>query len=238
VKARKEDWFIVKIISELTNQRQTGVVRQSLEEQKGLLDWNYVIRKMHAEGVAFLFFYYLAQFHLQDLLPAAAVDWLSGQYYANLKRNMMAAAALRPVFEKFSEQQLPFIVLKGIVLAEQFYPGFAARGMSDADILIRKTDLHRVDAFLSALGYAARDSSVARALDNPVGYLASLDYRKHDGSLPNLHIHWHPVNTSTPAYMFAGRVDLDRLWEMAISTTVAGTKARILSPEHKVIYLC
>ena len=38
--------------------------------------------------------------------------------------------------------------------------------------------------------------------------------------------------------MFAGRIDLDRLWEMAIHTEVANAKARTLCPEHQVIYLC
>ncbi len=186
----------------------------------------------------FLFFYYIQQFHLQDLLPAGVFDVLSGQYYANLRKNMITCAVLKPVFDMLNEQRIPFIILKGIALAELVYPGFGIRGMSDADLLVKKDDMHRVDAALSALGYVARDSSVKRALDNPVGYLASLDYRKNDGSLPNLHVHWHPVNTSVPAYMFAGQIDPDRLWEMAIPATVANAKSDILCPEHQVIYLC
>lgn len=163
---------------------------------------------------------------------------LSSQYYANLKGNMIAGATMTPVFNKFNEQQIPFIVLKGIALAELVYPGFAIRGMSDADILVKKNDVYRVDACLSVLGYIPRDSAVEQALANPVGYLASLDYQKNGTPLPNIHIHWHPVNTSVPAFMFAGKVDLDRLWEMAIHTKVANAPARILCPEHQVIYLC
>ncbi|MBI4633949.1 MAG: nucleotidyltransferase family protein [Deltaproteobacteria bacterium] len=238
MKTRLEDRFIVGILADLSNPERGADVGRRIAEQGRTLDWHYLIRRMSDEGVLFLFFYCLKQFHLQDLLPPNVFDVLSGRYYENLRKNMMASAALKPVFDALNEQAVPFIVLKGIALAERVYPGFGIRGMSDADLLVKKDDMYRVDASLSSLGYVARDSSVKQALDNPAGYLASLDYRKDDGSLPNLHIHWHPVNTSVPAFMFAGQVDQERLWEMAIPVTVANAKARILCPEHQVIYLC
>jgi hypothetical protein len=233
-----EDHFMVRMLRELTDPERGAVVRQIMAEQSGGLDWGYLTRKMSAEGVSALFFYHLEQYHLQDLLPAGFYDLFSGQYYASLKRNMLTWAALNPVFARLNDLELPFIVLKGLALAEKVYPGFAVRGMSDADILIRKEQVCRVDACLLALGYTPRDSSAEQALGNPPGYLASLDYRKNDGSLPNLHIHWHPVNTSVPAFMFAGCLDMDRLWEKAILTELANAQVRVLCPEHQVIYLC
>jgi hypothetical protein len=233
-----EDRFMVSILAALTDpERGAPVGRRVIEQGKGL-DWAYLIRRMSAEGVLFLFFYYIQQFHLRDLLPPEAFAVISNRYYANLRRNMMAGVTLKPVFESLNERRIPFIVLKGIALAELVYPGLGIRGMSDADLLVKKADVSRVDASLSALGYEAGDSDVKQALDNPVGYLASLDYRKKDGSLPNLHVHWHPVNTSVPAFMFAGQIDPDRLWERAIPATLANAKARILCPEHQLIYLC
>ena len=238
MKTRPEDQFMVSILSDLTNSEQGAEVRRKIAEQGRRLDWCYLIRKMSSEGVLFLFFYYIHQYHLRELLPPDVFAVISGLYYANLRRNIIAGAALKPVFDTLNARRIPFIILKGIALAELVYPGFGIRGMSDADLLVKKEDMYMVDAVLSALGYVARDSSVKRALDNPVGYLASLDYRKNDGSLPNLHVHWHPVNTSVPAFMFAGRIAPDRLWEMAIPVTVANAKAHTLCPEHQVIYLC
>ncbi len=238
MKTHAEDRFMVSILADLTHPERGAEAGRRIAEQGKGLDWEYLIRKMSHEGVLFLFFYYIQQYHLRDLLPAGVSEVLSGQYHANLRKNMMACTTLKPIFDVLNEQQLPLIVLKGIALAEQVYPGFGIRGTSDADLLVKKADVYRIDAALSALGYVARDSSVLRALDNPVGYLASLDYRKNDGSLPNLHVHWHPVNTSVPAFMFAGQIDPDRLWGRAIPVMLANAKARILCPEHQVIYLC
>ncbi|MHB9099607.1 MAG: nucleotidyltransferase domain-containing protein [Syntrophales bacterium] len=229
---------MVSVLADLTHAVRGAEAGRKIAEQSMTLNWDYLIRKMSDEGVLFLFFYHIHRLRLRDLLPAGVYGILSRRYYANLRRNMIACTVLKPVFETLNEHRIPFIVLKGIALAEMVYPGLGMRGMSDTDILVKKGDMFGVEACLSALGYSPRDSSVACAIENPEGYLASLDYRKNDGSLPNIHVHWHPVNTSVPAYMFAGRIDPDRLWEMALPATVASAEVRALCPEHQVIYLC
>lgn len=204
----------------------------------GLAEWIELTGIMVDEGVAFLIFYFIEKRNLGGLLPKEALDALAGLYYSNLKKNIFAAAALKKVLQRLNADRIPCIALKGLVLAERFYPGFATRGMSDADVLVYRKDVRRVDESLSALGYSAVDSRVDDALQNPPGYLTSLDYRKKDGAMPNIHIHWHTVNTSVPAYMFSEKIDMKRLWEKAIPAHLAGTETRILCPEHHVIYLC
>ncbi len=238
VKSLPEERFILRVIRELSDPGEGAGIARAIAEQAEPLDWHGVSRRMSEEGIASLFYHRLDRFHLMPLLPAEAVKDLSDWYFADLKRNMAACAPLKRVFDRMNEKRLPFIVLKGIALAERIYPGFATRGMSDADILVRKADMEAVDACLTGLGYSPVDSTVGLAMANPVGYLASLDYRLRDGSLPNLHIHWHPVNTSVPAFMFAGKVDLDRIWERSVPVRLADAHARVLGPEHQVIYLC
>jgi hypothetical protein len=201
-------------------------------------EWDGLIGTAAVEGVAFLAFYYIEKRRLGGLLPQEARNALSDLYVGNLKRNIAIAAVLGVVFQRFNADRIPFIVLKGIALAERFYPGFATRGMSDADILVHRGDVRAADGLLAALGYTAADSLVEEALQNPPGYLASLDYRKSDGAFPNIHIHWHTVNSSVPTYMFSENVDLNRLWERAVPVRLAGSEARILCPEHQIVYLC
>jgi hypothetical protein len=201
-------------------------------------DWPRLVESAQQEGVSAILFHNITSHRLEDLVPQDCCRALSNQYYANLKRNLSIVGALREVLATFQEAGMPCIVLKGIALAERVYPNIAMRGMSDVDILVRKADLFKVDDHLSSLGYAPRDSSATKAIHNPVGYLASLDYRRNDPSPLNLHVHWHPVNTSVPAAIFAERIDTDRLWEKAATVAIADSQAQMLSPEHLIIYLC
>lgn len=200
--------------------------------------WTCLVEKSRQEGVSAVLFHNITKYHLEDLVPGDSYRGLSNDYFTNLKRNLSIIGALREVLAAFQKAGIPCIVLKGISLAEHLYPNMAMRGMSDVDVLVRKRDLFKADDCLSRLGYASRDSSAAKAVNNPVGYLASLEYRKNDASPLNLHLHWHTVNTSVPATMFVDDIDLDRLWESAEPICVADGQALMLRPEHLIIYLC
>lgn len=229
-----------KIVVEITATLAGGSPERFREIASGVApaDWPELTGAMADEGVAFLVFYLIEKQRLGGLLPKDALDALSHLYYGNLRRNLAIAAALKEVFQRFAADAVPFIVLKGIALAECFYPGLATRGMTDADVLVHKADVRRANDSLAALGYAAADSLIEEALQNPPGYLASLDYRKSDASLPNIHLHWHTVNTSVPAYMFSENIDMERMWAKAIPVRLAGAEARMLCPQHQIVYLC
>jgi hypothetical protein len=200
-------------------------------------DWPGLVEKARQEGVSAVLFQHITKHRLEEIVPGEALAGLSQDYRANLKYNLWVIGELRGVLNAFEQAGLSCIILKGMDLAEHVYPSLAMRGMSDVDVLVKKEALHTVDRHLSFLGYTSIDSSVAKAIDNPAGYLASLEYRKKRSPL-NLHVHWHIVNTSVPATMFVNRVDMDRLWENAVPTNVADSHALTLRPEHAIIYLC
>lgn len=201
-------------------------------------DWSRLVEKARQEGVSAVLYHNITSHRLDGLVPQAPVAAFCDEYHANLKRNLSVIGTLREVLAAFEQDGIPCIVLKGIVLAECVYPNIALRGMSDIDILIKKADLLRADDLLSSLGYTPRDSTAEKAIQNPAGYLASLDYRKSAPSALGLHVHWHPVNTSVPATMFASQVDLNRLWDRAMVAGVADRRVLTLCPEHLIIYLC
>jgi hypothetical protein len=203
----------------------------------GSLDWDYIVETAISEGVAAVLFYKIKKSNLEEMIPDETCQYLQRLYNSNLMNNMSVLGELKEILGRFKDEGIPFIMLKGIALAEHIYPAIAMRGMSDIDILVKKDSLQKVDKCLSSYDYFPRDSSVARAVNNPVGYLASLDYRRDMSSL-SLHIHWHLVNTSVPAYMFASQIDMERIWKMSVPVMIADVESRILSPDHLIIYLC
>jgi hypothetical protein len=234
-----EDKFILKLLFEPEK------VKSILpDEEAGTMppeqapDWTRLVEKAQQEGVSAVLFHNITKHRLEYLIPQESYRDISNQYYSNLKRNLLLIGELRKVLATLQEAGIPCIVLKGIALAEHVYPSIGMRGMSDVDILVKKDDLFRVDDYLSSLGYISRDSTVAKAIHNPIGYLASLEYRKDAKSPLNLHVHWHTVNTSVPATMFVERIDINRLWENSAMIAVADSHALMLRPEHMIIYLC
>jgi hypothetical protein len=233
-----EDKFILKLLFAPEKTRSVLPDKKAEATPQGSdPDWTRLVVKARQEGVSAVLFHNITKHHLENLVPQESYKDLSNQYYSNLKRNMSIIGELREVLASLQEDGIPCIVLKGISLAEHVYPNIAMRGMSDVDILFKKEDLFRVDDRLSSLGYIPRDSSVTKAIHNPAGYLASLEYRRDGESPLNLHVHWHTVNTSVPATMFAEQIDLNRLWENATITSVADSRALMLRPEHMIIYL-
>lgn len=193
---------------------------------------------LEMNGVAGVLFYHLQKAGLQQLAPPDVYEALHDLFHFQIRRNMACAAAAKIVFRLLHTAGIPFLVLKGIALAEHVYPHFAMRTTSDLDILIHKDDLLRADLALTQAGYQAQDSTPKQALLNPPGYLASLEYHKPGIAFAYVHLHWHLVNTSTPAIAFINKVDMERIWEKSVVAKVAATEVRLLCPEHLIIYLC
>ncbi len=229
---RREDRLLLKLVF-------GGACRDTLSQfSPDPLNWDYIVETAISEGVASVLFYNIKKSNLEEMIPVEAYQYLQRWYNSNLMKNMSMLGELKQILSRFKDEEIPFIMLKGIALAEHIYPGIAMREMSDMDILVRKDSLQKVDKCLSSFGYFPRDSSIDRAINNPAGYLASLDYRKNEPSFLSLHVHWHLVNTSTPAYMFAQQIDMERIWKMSVPAMTADVEARILSPNHLIIYLC
>lgn len=205
---------------------------------KDPINWKYLIETAHREGVAALLHYNLRRYGLGHLLPENLESELTDYYYRRVKTTLESIAVLREVFRGIQAAGIDFLVFKGIALGECVYPQTALRGAGDCDLLVKKRDLLTVDNYINSLGYQPVDTSARLALDNPGGYLASVEYRRDDPSSVSIHVHWHLVNTSVPATAYITFIDVDDLWEKSHMAKVADTDTRILSPEHLIIYLC
>lgn len=189
------------------------------------------------EDVAPTLYYLLRKKRIMDALSAADMQGLARFFETNLVFNLGLRQELITVLKRFNALGVPHILLKGIALAEFYYPSLSMRRMTDVDILIHEENLPEIDACLKDMGYAPADSDVHTAMQNPAGYLASLEYHRKEG-LPPLHIHWRLINTSVPATAFAPFQSMERLWLRATPAQMDGVATRILCTEHLLLHLC
>ena len=234
-----ENHFITSdLLPFLTEQSDIILFSEFIQKKSRGLNWPLMLEILQKEGIASVFYFCLKKNHCEALLPSEIQALLNESFLLNLKRNMTAIAQAKIVFSAFRAAGIQLIVLKGLFLIEHVYPHPAMRNSSDIDILIHKSDIFRVDDCLRTLGYASKDSHPQQAIRNPSGYLASLDYISDSVLAPNLHVHWHIVNSSIPAYMITYRINIDHIWQNVIPTKIADVDVLTLSPEHSLIYLC
>jgi hypothetical protein len=236
---RAEDHFIADaFVSLLKGNSDFCTFFETFPKRYPTIDWQYTLEQLKREGIAPMLWFYIDINELKPLIFENVYSSLADYFKINLIQNMSALGEAKKAFSKFRAAGIPLVVLKGLFLIEYVYPHPAMRGLSDIDILVHKADIFRVDECLQLLGYSAKDSTPKIAVNNPPGYLASLDYFHEKASVHHIHVHWHLVNTSVPAYMFTPGMDMEYIWEKTIVAKIADIDVKILCPEHAFIYLC
>ena len=86
-------------------------------------------------------------------MPAVLVETLSAHYRKNLLLELRRVADLRRLDGTLTAARIPYLVLKGPVLAASVYPDRAARTMTDLDLLIAEEEMGRAMEALETIGY-------------------------------------------------------------------------------------
>jgi hypothetical protein len=86
--------------------------------------------------------------------PAALLNKTAPHYRRNVMLELRRAADLRRLDATLTTAGIPYLVLKGPILAHTAYRDPATRTMLDLDLLLRDADLERAMAALAAIGYS------------------------------------------------------------------------------------
>lgn len=139
-------------------------------------------------------------------------------------RNLLIYAELAKVLNRFNEEQIPVIVLKGAAFAETVYENIGERTMDDVDLLVKPRDIERTKNLMFELGYqqypdgdwvfAKSDSFFPIEITDNIFYLRNKVIPYSDKSCQQFTI-----------------------WQSAQKTKIAGVETLILSPEDSLIYV-
>jgi hypothetical protein len=133
------------------------------------------------------------------------------------------------VLRTLQNDGIPVIALKGAHLAEVVYGNIALRPMGDVDLLVRKTDLSRVEGKLLETGYGPPERPSIEEQCEKSQHLVG--FAKQDTFL--IEIHW---NIECPTSPFT--IEVDGLWKRARPAAIAGVNVLVLSLEDLVLHLC
>jgi len=190
--------------------------------------WRTLVREAFRHGVAPLAWTRLRDASARESIPPWALHDLQRSYFQAGLDNLRRYGKLAPLLRRFAADGIDTLVLKGAFLADVVYRERARRWMSDVDLLVRREDLARTVALLSALGWS-QTANDAMHPDTAIGH--QLPTFVQDGV--RIEVHWHIEDEDSPFL-----IDLEGLWRRAQPVPIAGAPALALAAEDLLLHLC
>ena len=203
------------------------------------LNWAYFLEKSNRSGVTSLIYNVFSENNdIRQRVPEAVLGELKTIYHVVLGRNILIYQTLENIANSFSKEGIPFLVFKGVSLAESVYKNLGLRPMGDVDILVKIQDVPKADRILDNLGYKKPFIFNDFSRLSYSAYRNSFLYHKSDAYPSHVHLFWHIVNLFPYNKDIVGRIDMDKIWNDSIELAAGDITVRIFSLYHQIIYLC
>ncbi len=209
---------LVELLSSaIHNQPSEEKLDYSIDET---IDWNYIFEEAVAHQVHALLFPVISKLKSGQGPDSSLMSrWQDVTLYSAITQ-IQHIQQLSEVLDKFHQYSIPVIALKGIIIRE-CYPEAELRTMGDADILIHKEDLDKVDQLLTQFNYVKGEADLKH-----IGYNHKL--------LPSIEVHLSLMDEEKFTY---SKDFTDSVWDHAVITQVNGSTTLTLSPEDQVLHL-
>ena len=183
------------------------------------IEWDNLINEANAHSITGLL--YPALKNIKD-------NNISKEVIDKLKRYTFNAAIgqsnhikrTADILSLFNENNLPVIVLKGLVVRE-YYPKPDLRTMCDSDVIIHKNDLEKVRKLLLEKGFVEEEDA-----GHHIAFL---------NNSFNLEVHWTLANES---FRKGQECFQEKIWDDAMKIKVGGVDTLSLSLEDLALHLC
>jgi len=212
------------------------------------IDWPWVVERAGVHKVDGLLAARVDACRLTDRLPAEIEECFAKIRRAAQRKAGAAQRTLQELARNFERHGIPFLVIKGSVLAEHVYGNPAIRRFDDIDIVVRPEAMAAAEGMLRALGYQLGQIEALLAIRPAAGIESRTAERVtrrfyerfhyelpltptagHDGVPVDLHWHVAPASKLT--------VDAAGLWERTATLVVADTRVTTFDLEATLIHL-
>lgn len=225
--ALETEWSLLLAACSLTPPREKSEKIRLLLESP--IRWQPLLDCADQHGVTFLLHQELSE--VADQLPAHEKHNLQRRYRTNIHRTMFFARELIRIFECLDALSVEVMPYKGVVLAEVAYGDMALRQSGDIDLFIRIRDFPRIRESIRGLGYTPHLSLSPLEEQEYLrsGYECAFD--SPDGR-NLLELQW-----ALQPRFYAVDVDMEGLFQRAVTVSIAGRDMKTLSPEDLLIVL-
>lgn len=164
----------------------------------------------------FMPFYIKAKAHLANL-PAPFAHTLRQRHQYLIGRGLTALSHIQTLHSAFTENNIRFLVFKGLAISQQAYGSPIMRNPKDIDILFHVSDIQRVHHTLISLGYRLHTPAISPLEARFSAYMQRQKdavYISHNDDIA-IEVHWrldiNPITLPT---------DFDFYWQSAQQITL------------------
>lgn len=151
IELKIEEQLLINSLQLIVNQTDNLTNLKTLISHNNI-DWNYWLDLVKYHGVAPLIYYHFKR-HISVLIPQSILNNLELYYRQNTARNLALSYELIKIVKILRDNQIPVLPYKGTVLAEYIYQNISLRCSCDIDIIVPKSDLHKVKNILVNANY-------------------------------------------------------------------------------------
>lgn len=226
IATRVEDQILIR-----SARRSLGVETEQLSAVLGSdVDWANLLRLAERHCIVPLLYKQIESLNI-DPIPADALAKLQAANQENTHTNLFLTGELIKLLDSLDASGILAIPLKGPTLAVQAYGDIGLRQFSDLDILVRQSDVSRIQSLLSESGFTphhrltSAQQAALKRFDCSCNFIS-----KHGVALD---VHWGLVDRH---HGFA--IDTERFFERLDLVTVNGRELRTLATEPLLLFLC
>jgi hypothetical protein len=203
---------------------QAGVAESQAPSEA---EWEELVQQADRHRITPYLYHHLQTVHPNLPIPPGIVGKLRQGHLDNAARNLRLFGHLGKILQLLRDNDVPAIALKGAYLAERVYAHRALRYLGDLDLLVRKSDLMKVDALLLEMGcHPTLPNRIVGPDNNEFVY----EMPRRDLSVE---IHWSIL---PPQFPFP--IDTDGQWRRARPAVLAGVETLAFCPEDLLLHLC
>ena len=162
-------------------------------------------------------------------MPEHVADKLELDFKQNSARNMLLSERLLSICRTFQKYEVPFVPVKGLILADQVFPDRDLRRLKDLDILVQRNSVQHAAKILIENGMSMKDKDSFQENDFSTerdvvfgGTIKGFEYA--------VELHWKFKDKFL-------RLREDLLWSNLIEFTWNGLKIQIFSPGLTLLHL-
>ncbi|MFD0829816.1 nucleotidyltransferase family protein [Neobacillus sp. M.A.Huq-85] len=188
--------------------------------------YHRVLKDIKEDGIASQVYYLLKEERKIEQTPEFFQSILHKNYEKALFQNLFIKSQQNELLQRFEQQGMDVIPLKGIHFAEKVFGHLGARATSDIDLLIRMEDLEKAIEVVNLLGFTVEGAPI------PGHFHCSFSKVLPHSTMPLvIELHWSLVKQNT------SRFQINDIWKHA--KTVEGYKhIKELTPNHTFYMIC